>query len=96
MQTLGIAERAEVVDVLEVVEEGQPARRAARRDQQLLVGKLGAGVEPDRVSDLVELLRPGVEEQLDLLLLVPPRRAVGDRLLLDRAGQQLLGERGAA
>ena len=38
-QPAGVGERAQGVDVLEALEEGQPAGRAAGRDQQLLVAR---------------------------------------------------------
>ncbi len=94
-QAPGVGERAQRVDVLEALEEGQLARRAAGCDQQLLVAELGAGVEADGAGTGVKRLGSAAEQQLDPLLLVPPGRPVGDRVVLDRAGQQLLGERRA-
>ena len=92
-QPAGVGEGAQGVDVLVALEEGQPPRGAAGRDQQLLVAQLLAGVEPHGAGARVERLGAGAEQELDPFLLVPPGGPVGDGLLLDRAGQQLLRER---
>ena len=89
----GVGQGPQVVDVLVAVEERQPPRSTPGRDQQLLVAQLGARVEHDRSGLGVEPLGAGAQQQLDLLLLIPPGRPVGDRLLLDRARQHLLGKR---
>ena len=81
------------MDVLEALQERQAAGGAAGGDQQLLVGERRAGVEPQPPRRRVQVLGADAEQQVDLLLLVPLRRAVGDRLLAQVPGQQLLGER---
>ena len=75
-QAARVREGAQGVDVLVAVEERQPPRRAAGRDQQLARSRAPRRSRArSRPRRRVERLGAGAEQQLDPLLLVPARPA---------------------
>lgn len=89
----GVGQGSQVMHVLEALQERQAAGGAAGGDQQFPVGEIGTRVEPESPRRRVQSFGPDTEQQIDLLLLVPLGRAIGNRLLADVPRQQLLGER---
>ena len=91
-QRPGVREGAQVMDVGPPIKVGKAARPAPGGDQQLLVLEGRPVIQLELSGGNVQPHGSAPEDQLDLVLLVPVVGPKGDRLLVHRAGQELLGE----
>ena len=94
-QRPAVVHRSQDRDVAPAGEGAEAPRACARGDQQSVVAQLGAVGQDERVLGHAQACGAHAEQQLDVVGHVPVGRPQGQRRLVARAGEQLLGQRRA-